>query len=366
MVGLGDLGGWVLEFLARTPGVKNIVTADINEKWGTSKTNNARLNAAHAGLYPNMSFKKIDLNNLDGAAETIKEIEPDIIYSGVTLQSWWANDELLHGRNLELETGYGPWGVPFNLPLAHKLVKAVRKSGTKPLVVNSSFPDAVNPILGKLGLAPTVGLGNMDLIVPRVQLVVAEKLGVPPNNVKVFMVAHHVSAANLYEARSIGEAPYYMKVLVGDRDVTKDLPPHRIFEEAFPVPTGRSIHPTVASSAVKNMLAMMNDTGELTHAPGPNGLIGGYPVRLSAKGADVFLPEGLEMGEAIRINEEAQKFDGIEKINEDGSVVFTDKAYQMMRDVIGYDCKKLEVKDSEQRAEELRSLYLDFVKKLKH
>jgi len=83
---------------------------------------------------------------------------------------------------------------------------------------------------------------------------------------------------------------------------------------------------------VKNILAILNDTRELTHAPGPNGLPGGYPVRLSAKGAEVVLPEELSLEEAVRINEEAQKFDGIQEIKNDGTVFFTEKAVKIMRE----------------------------------
>ncbi len=65
----------------------------------------------------------------------------------------------------------------------------------------------------------------------------------------------------------------------------------------------------------------MNNTNELSHVPGPEGLVGGYPVRLSKDGVKVFLPEGVTREKAIQINEEAQKWDGIEKIEEDGTVV---------------------------------------------
>ncbi len=41
IIGLGDLGGYVLEFLARTPNIRKIVTADMTEDWGTRKTNSA-------------------------------------------------------------------------------------------------------------------------------------------------------------------------------------------------------------------------------------------------------------------------------------------------------------------------------------
>ena len=36
MMGIGDLGGHVLEMLVRSPGSRRIITADINEDWGVT------------------------------------------------------------------------------------------------------------------------------------------------------------------------------------------------------------------------------------------------------------------------------------------------------------------------------------------
>ena len=94
---------------------------------------------------------------------------------------------------------------------------------------------------------------------------------------------------------------------------------------------------------------------------------GGYPVRLSSKeGAKVVLPEGLiSREEAIRINEEAQKVDGIERIEDDGTVVHTEKAAIFMKETLGYDCSRVKIEDNEEKAKELGTLYREFAAKLK-
>jgi hypothetical protein len=121
----------------------------------------------------------------------------------------------------------------------------------------------------------------------------------------------------------------------------------------------------VASSGVKNALAILNNTGEITHSPGPHGLPGGYPVRLSSKGAEVVLPEGIGMEEAIRINEGGQKYDGIEKIEDDGTVICTEEAVKLMKELFGYDCRRIGVGEMEEKAKELSSLYREYVKKFR-
>ena len=90
-------------------------------------------------------------------------------------------------------------------------------------------------------------------------------------------------------------------------------------------------------------------------APSPNGLPGGYPVRISAKGAEVVLPKELTIERAIRINEDGIKFAGIEKIMDDGTVVYPDRTYDVMKE-LGYNCAQLQFDELESRGEELKVL----------
>jgi hypothetical protein len=108
-------------------------------------------------------------------------------------------------------------------------------------------------------------------------------------------------------------------------------------------------------------MGILFDTKQLGHAPGPNGLPGGYPIRLSAQGVEVFLPEGLTLEEAIRINNEAQVFDGVERIEEDGTVVLTDKSAGIMKKLLDYDCKSYAIKDCEAKAKELDEKFKKWV-----
>jgi len=355
----------VLEFLARTPGVKSIVASDYNEDWGVRKLNNAQLGAATQGYYPHMKFRKVDLNNIEETAEILKEEDPDVVFNATTLQSWWVIGELPKETYEKLlQAGIGPW-IPMHLTLTHKLMKAVKKSGISAHVVSSSFPDAVNPILGKVGLAPLVGIGNFDLLIPFVKRYVGERLKVPMRNVVVFMLGHHYHDVRVEEFGSTMGAPYYLKIMVGDRNVTDQFDREKVWAAFPPTPLGNQSDQRVAASAVKNIAAIINDTDEITHSPGPKGLPGGYPIRINAEGVEVVLPEELSLEEAVKINEEAQKFDGLEKIENDGTVVYTEKSVKIMNEMLGYDCKRLRIEESEDRARELRSLYVNFASKFR-
>lgn len=355
----------MLEFLARTPGVKSIVASDYNEDWGVRKLNNAQLGAATQGYYPHMKFRKVDLNNIEETAEILKEEDPDVVFNATTLQSWWVIGELPKETYEKLlQAGIGPW-IPMHLTLTHKLMKAVKKSGISAHVVSSSFPDAVNPILGKVGLAPLVGIGNFDLLIPFVKRYVGERLKVPMRNVVVFMLGHHYHDVRVEEFGSTMGAPYYLKIMVGDRNVTDQFDREKVWAAFPPTPLGNQSDQRVAASAVKNIAAIINDTDEITHSPGPKGLPGGYPIRINAEGVEVVLPEELSLEEAVKINEEAQKFDGLEKIENDGTVVYTEKSVKIMNEMLGYDRKRLRIEESEDRARELRSLYVNFASKFR-
>jgi hypothetical protein len=65
---------------------------------------------------------------------------------------------------------------------------------------------------------------------------------------------------------------------VGKHDVTDQLGDMKKFIGELPKhamrPAGRHGQFLVAGSSLKNIMAIFNDTSELTHAPGPQGLEG--------------------------------------------------------------------------------------------
>lgn len=221
IVGIGEIGGIVLEFLSRIPGICDIITADANHDWGFRKTNSALLSASYTGLYPHICFQPLNLLNVDQTAEFLKKINPTLIYNGTTLQSWWVVNELPPVVSAELykeRCGLGS-RASAHLALTAKLMKAVKLSGIDTYVINSSFPDAVNPSLSRVGLAPIVGIGNMDLIVPYIRKATSELLSVPMSNVDVEMIAHHYHCYNWCWSGKGYDAPHYLKVYVGKQDV---------------------------------------------------------------------------------------------------------------------------------------------------
>ena len=369
LIGIGELGGIVLEYLCRIPGICEIITADSNKDWGFRKTNSAIEGATYMGLYPDIKFYPVDVLNVEKTAELLQKINPTIICNGTTLQSWWVVNELPSDVNAKLyrdKCALGPWSA-MHLALSYKLMKGIKMAGIEPYVVNTSYPDVTNTSLARVGLAPTIGIGNMDLAIPYIQKVASELLCAPMRNVRVELIAHHYHA--YYWCRyGIGtDAPFYLRVYIGHEDVTAKLGEMNQFIAELPKramrPAGRHGQFVVAGSAVKNIMAILNDTGELTHSPGPQGLEGGYPVRLSRKGAEVALPKGITLEQARELNLKAQQYDGIQEIRGNGDIVVTDEAYRNFKEMLQVDCKAITLEDSYEQAVELKKKFYEFARK---
>jgi hypothetical protein len=183
----------------------------------------------------------------------------------------------------------------------------------------------------------------------------------------VELIAHHYHCYYWCRYGTGTEAPFHLKVFVAGEDVTSRLGDMKTFIAELPRramrPAGRHGQFVVAASCLKNILAIYNDTGELTHAPGPQGLEGGYPVRLSRRGAEVVLPQGMTLERARGLNVQAQEYDGIKEIRPNGDIVITDESHATFRDMLSYDLKTIGVETAYEQAMELRAKFHEFARK---
>jgi hypothetical protein len=364
LFGLGDLGSWVLEYVAREPGISRIITCDPREDWGALKTTSVQVSAGHIGLPVTCTYEKVDVFNLDHTAELIEKYEPDLIYAAMSLLSWWVPTMLPPEVHEDILKAAGPL-LPTHATLVARLMMALRETGLRPLVVNHSWPDLTNPILARNGLDVAVGAGNLDLIVAEIRRRVSDELDVPIPAVNVWFIGQHVLVM-----RDVGLGiPYFCKIVVDDSDVTEQFDIDALINGTFyrKVPAGVQtswlMQNVVATCALRIIRAMINDTGEVTHAPGPNGLIGGYPVRVDSTGVEVVLPAGISLEEAQQINIEDSKFEGVQEIKEDGTLIFTEEAVEVMKNYFGMSQQELAFEEMADRAEEIVAAYKDLAKK---
>ncbi|MBL7168009.1 hypothetical protein ISS40_04990 [Candidatus Bathyarchaeota archaeon] len=352
----GSVGHDMMYIIASKYSDIRVVGADVNEEKGRFEVEESLHVAHNMGNYPDLSFRKIDLFDVPGTAELLKELRPSVVCNLSSLGSWWIT-RLLPMDVYRKISPIGPW-LPNHLTLAHKLMEAVKRSGIETQVVNGAFPDLTNVVLSKVGLEPACGGGNMDLACSRIKRIVAREMEVPYRSVTVYGVGHHGS----YYTTGL-EGPYCLKIMVDGEDVSQRFPNEkvtRVYNEAGYAAKAQYTGPLVdqmrtAASFLKHVLAIYFDTGEVCSCvAGPQGLPGAYPARLSAEGAEVVLP-GLSLEEAVEINRAGARLDGIERVKDDGTVVFVEENVELMREVVGYECEELKVSESEERARELNA-----------
>jgi hypothetical protein len=368
VIGLGGLGSVTLELLAREPSIERIVATARDPARGRAACNTATLGAMAQGCRPVIEFEPLDVRDVPTVARVVERIRPDIIFTSVTLQSWWRPYRLPAARREPLlRAGFGVW-LPVHLALTIDLMRALRGTGWRGHVLTAPFPDVVNPVLARIELAPTCGVGNLDEIVPKVRLLAAHRLGCDPDAVAVQLVAHHAlwREALGHARRRDGDAggralpPFHVRVEHAGTDVTEAVRARELLLEPFPVPAGPATHFLTAGSTVRLGRALLLEEETHLHVPGPGGLPGGYPVIVSRAGVRVAPVPGLTRDEAIAINEQSHRFDGVERIEPDGTVVFVDESADILAETLGYDCRRLPVADVPDRAEELLRKFGEF------
>jgi len=360
IVGLGSLGGVLLELLAREPAIGEIVVASRHQARGEARCNLARVGASAQGFAPRIRFVPVDLADTGRTADILAREAPDLVVSTASLQTWWLADLLPPEASGALaKARFGAW-LPVHLALAVRFMEAVRAADYRGHTVVASFPDVVNVVLGRLGLAPTCGLGNLDEIVPKVRLLAAERLGVSPRAVRVLLVAHHALEPFVFGEPGREAPPYWLRVEADGEDVTARVGAGSLLFSRYPLPPGPAWHFLTAGSAVRLVRALVTDDGGLLHVPAPGGLPGGYPVVASRAGVQLFPLPGLSRDEAIAINERSHRFDGIARIDDGGTVHFTDETAHVMRDVLGYNVGPLPPQDAGARAQELLARFREY------
>ena len=247
-----------------------------------------------------------------------------------------------------------PFGgfVAAHLAPVQRLRAAWAASGCMGHWVNGSYPDVVNAILHATGPGPVTGVGNVVESVPKVRFAAADALGVEPGAVEVRLVAQHAVAYHFYaETRAARTPPFLLEVTHQGRDVTEAVRPHLF--APFPIPYEMDFNLLTASAAAVLLPALLAARGRATHVPGPRGLVGGYPVRVSRRGVTLDLPAGWTLAEARATNERAMATEGIGEIGTDGTVHFTDAAAAALAALLGRPVPSLRPADAETLAGEL-------------
>lgn len=305
--------------------------------------------------------------HIEANARTIYRIRPDIIFNSASLQSWRVITQLPpeHYQSLD-RARLGPW-LPMHLAPAYELMRAIKHSGIKAVTVNAAFPDAVNVVLDKVGMAPDTGIGGIANMIPAVRLSIARLAMRPPENVQVRLVAQQGFCQQVARMGLAPDAQYRLTYWVDNLDRTGEFADEVIFNAVctnFRSLGGVDINFFNAISAVRLLENLHAEHEIITHVPGPNGLPGGYPVRVGLGQVLLALPYGVSRSDAIEVNQRGQRQDGISAIRADGSVSFASEQMAVMEALLGFTMSNLQLQDVHQYAAELGRKYQSFADSL--
>ena len=353
--GVGALGGWALEFLARSPGIDRIVTVKRTSSPGPSRATLAMLGSVFQGHTKRFEHHTIDLANTAAMAKLLAEVRPTAILHSATVQSprKLMNAAIDPGLRVALRSAtFGMW-LPWHLLPATKLIEAVDLAGIETKVVNAAFPDVVNPaIWRRFGHGPVAGAGNSEICAAQILRYAVDVAAPGVEDVEVYLVGSH---ALLGYGPAAG-VPHHFRLFIEGRDVTHEHDLETILSWPEPIQWSKSdVFSLFAASAVKNTVALVGSTSVRTHLTGPNGLPGGYPVRIDDGGVRLELPDGLDRDAAVAINEKAARWDGIDHIEPDGTVVYTRRSKDAMAE-LGYRIDSVRFDDLADQSQQLMDL----------
>jgi hypothetical protein len=363
LIGLGDLGAVTLELLAREPSIGSILVGSRNIDHGQARCNLARIGAMAQGYTPDIQFLELDLEHSEATSRLIQKRNPRIILCTASMMTWWL-PVLFPDDQQELlkRAGFGAW-LPIHLTLPMKLMVALDRIDYQGFTLIAPFPDVVNPILNAIGMPPAAGIGNLDEIVPKIRYLGAQKMEVDPDTLRITLVAHHALEGWVFGKAEGDPPPYYLRVEHQGVDVTEAIEGEDLLFAIYPITGGPAWNYLSGGSVVRLIKALLSGQESRLHVPGPDGLPGGYPVQVSGAGIRLDLPADLSLDNAIAINERSHPYDGIEAIEADGTVVFSETTTSILSKLIGFSVDRMKPAESEAYANELLAKFYSFAKK---
>jgi hypothetical protein len=250
----------------------------------------ARNPRAAAGIAPTATASTLDPARL---TSTLAGLRPDVLvccasdhspYERTSRPSAWTD--------LVARTGFGVT-LALQAGLVGALAHATTTACPDAVLVNGCFPDVVNPLLARLGLPVLCGIGNVATLAACLRTATGHPLAV---------LGHH---AQLAEPADPGQDVLAWADGVPVTGVTELLRPFRALPR-------RELNDLGGRAAAGLLVALAEGTELHTSVPGPDGLPGGYPVRVTGRRVELALPGGVDRARAVAWNLRAGSPDGVE------------------------------------------------------
>ena len=123
------------------------------------------------------------------------------------------------------------------------------------------------------------------------------------------------------------------------------------------MPPGIRYNAITAAAALPVLLALLPGAAPLRWSTAaPFGLPGGYPVRIADGRVELDLPDGVDLDEAVAFCTRIAHGDGVERIDDDGVVHFTDGAWEALGAIAPDLLEPLALEEVDARATRLLEL----------
>lgn len=270
----------------------------------------ANARAAMFGTEARFTAHEIDLLTPDASDALLAATSPRVVVQAASIQT---SQVIAQSGNawtrLVAEGGLSATAV-FQALISSRVAAAITRRGKPAILLNCGFPDVVNGMITAQGHQVASGMGNVAIL----SNVFAGSASVP-RRAKVEVVAHYQNLAAWRQppaARS-GRAP---RVWVDGEEVAD------VFARFFDIQlTPEPVIEISGASGVPMILAMAAGRSWSGHVPGPNGLPGGYPVKLADGRLELDLPAGIGRDEAIEWNASFERENGL-SVSPSGEAVF--------------------------------------------
>lgn len=345
IIGLGSVGGYLLDYLLSTKDEnlkiyvvgrdKNKMQSDVNINVIASCIR--RQNSSKVTI-----IDGVNLNDIAKITETLKSVRPDIIVNASR-----AYPGLKYGSiSWPKLRAYGIW-TPLSIKFTKNIMEAVEDSQSDAIVINTSYSDAVIPWLKSAGKAyPDFGSGNVNHLLPRIKLAVAELENIADFwNIDItFAVAHFHDVCISKEGQTEG-VDMLIDIHYNGNKLNPDM--NKVFELcSIPMPVDAKRNMMNASSnfeIIESILDVCRNGGKRKlHSPGFDGNIGGYPVMVDGSATDVkvYVDETyFSLEKMISKNRESIYLDGVENVC-DGTLFYTDELIAKVKIAFGVDLMK--------------------------
>jgi hypothetical protein len=345
VLGLGDLGRRILGALGLRRHIGHLVGV------GRAGEGARLVNLVAATGRCRATFVPCDLADTGALMQVLRRHRPDLVVQAACLLSpWWTFEASSRSASLLSQAGFGAQ-LPAQLPLLLSVMTACREANVAAPVVNASYPDVTHAVLAPLGLAPTVGIGNVAIVAGLVRAAArgGGREGPSRTDQTLRVVAHHahVWPALRGQWRSGGDEAQ-PRVWAGEQPLA-DVP-----LPGLSLPLDRSINHLSAASALELIEALLAPSPRQLHAPGPVGLPGGYPVLVGNGRVTLDLPAGLSRQEASGWLSRCARQEGIERIEEDGTVHLTAETGRVLRQLAPALAEPFHPRQARERGQLLR------------